>query len=172
MYIRPKYPVIATLACLFLAACSTLGIDNFFTFNLNKSFSFPVPPQTPVGQLLTSPGIPLSLDSALAANNTALKYLKAVKLTKLAFTSDNAAYPVSSFDTMIISVKTDSLPLLWLGSYSRSVDATVLSNNDFAAYVKSSRDSFIIAFKANKAPATLTNFTANFTLALTANPLP
>ena len=174
MNIRPNYPIIiATFAVFVLAACSTLGIDNLFTFNITKTATFPVPPLTPVGQLITSPALPFGLDSAdLAKNNTGLKFLKTVKLTKLSFTSSDPTYPVSSFDTMIVSVKTDSLPLLWIGSYSHAADATVLSNYDFAQYVKSSHDSIVVAFKANKAPATVVNFTANFTLTITANPLP
>jgi hypothetical protein len=174
MKVLAKYPaIIATLAVVVLAACSTLGIDNLFTFNVSKSATFQVPTITPVGQLQTSPGLPVGLDSAdLAKNNTGLKFLKTVKLTQLAFTSSDPTYPVSSFDTMILSVKTDSLPLLWLGSYSKAANTTVLSNYDFAPYVKSSSDSFIVAFKANKAPTTTATFTVNYTLTLTANPLP
>ncbi len=168
-----KYSVLALalIAGLF-SACSTLGIDSLFSFNINKSFDFPVVPLTPVGQFFTSPAIPIGLDSAtLAKNNTSLSLIKTVKLTKLAFvSSDSIAYPVKSFDTIILAVA-DGVSTSTLATYSGAVDSVTLSGLDFEKYVKNPNGSFLVSFKAKKAPLTTVNFTANLTLTFNANPL-
>lgn len=168
-----KYSVLAlVLVAGLFSACSTLGIDSLFSFNISKSFDFPVVPLTPVGQFFTSPAIPIGLDSAeLAKNNTSLSLIKTVKLTKLTFVSSNpVAYPVKSFDTIILAV-TDGATTSTLATYSGAVDSVTLSGLDFEKYIKNPNGNFLVSFKANTAPLATVNFTANLTLTFNANPL-
>jgi hypothetical protein len=96
--------------------------------------------------------------------------MKSVKLTKLSFTSSDASYPVTSFDTMRLVVSCDSLTDQLLATYSGASNAVTLTNADFAAYMKQPSCHYTITFRANKAPAQPVNITATDELVFTAKP--
>jgi hypothetical protein len=166
--------VILASAVLLFAACKTLGIDPTFTFFLDKSFDFTVPPAVPVSQLYTTPAIPLALsDDELKSHNTELKYLKSAKLTKLdLISSDPTNYPASSFDTLSIYMQSDTLPKVKLATYVGALDSTILSYVDILPYVKDAKNTAVLEFKANKAPKNDTKFTVNYRITFTADPIP
>ncbi len=175
MKITPKNSLFLVIIALSVGAfaCKTLGIDDSFTFNLDKNFSFPVPKEIPVGVDAPEIPLPLAIDSAdLAKNKTGVNFIKSVKLTKLDIVSTDPTYPLSSFDTMVISVRTSTLPKLVLAYYSHSQDKIILTNADFVDYAKSSDNSFLITARANKAPADSVLFNGTTTISITASPLP
>ncbi|HET9135988.1 MAG TPA: hypothetical protein VFO76_05070 [Candidatus Kapabacteria bacterium] len=161
-------------AVLLFAACKTLGIDPTFTFFIDKSFDFTVPTVVPVGQMFTTPGIPLALsDDELKSHNTELKYLKSAKITKLdLISSDPTNYPASSFDTLAIYMQTNTLAKVKLATYVGALDSTILSYVDILPYVKDSTNTAVLEFKANKAPKNDTKFTVNYRITFTADPIP
>ena len=99
---------------------------------------------------------------------TTIPLTKSVKLNKLAFTSGDPSYPITSFDTLRLIVSADSLSDELLATYSGLADSVYLTNADFAAYLKKSSSHFTITFRANKAPAKTVNIAANYTLVFTA----
>jgi hypothetical protein len=128
----------------------------------------------PVGQLFTTPAIPVGISNdELKSHNTELKYLKSAKLTKLdLISSDPVNYPASSFDTLLISMKTDTLGPITLGTYVGALDSTILSYQDILPYIKDEKNTAILQFKANKRPTADTKFTVNYRLTFTADPIP
>jgi len=160
-------------AVLLFAACKTLGIDPTFTFFIDKSFDFTVPKVVPVGQMFTTPAIPIALsDDELKSHNTELKYLQSAMLTKLdLISSDPTNYPVTSFDTVAIYMQSDTLPKVKLATYVGALDSTILSYVDILPYVKDAKNTAVLEFKANKAPANDTKVTVNYRITFTADPL-
>jgi len=155
----------------FLSCSSTDGIDNYFTFNLEKNqFIINVTPTTAIGEEFVVT-VPTMLDSVdLAKNGTSLSLLQSVKLTKLVLTSGDASFPMTSFDTVRLAAIADSLTAQLLALYSGASDAVSLTNADFAAYVKKTSSKFSIAFKLNKAPTQPVSITGEYTLVFSAKP--
>src|SRR5689334_3768603 len=98
--------IVLLFSCI---SCNTASqIDDYFTFNLQKSQNLPVPPETPVGQDTNIPSIPVGIDSSdLTTNGASLSLVKSAKLTKLVFTPSDSSYPMTSFDTITLSISTD-----------------------------------------------------------------
>src|SRR5438309_1201819 len=83
----------------FFSACSSSeGVDNYFTFNLEKTFSFSL---TPGSAEEDGYNFAFTDSTDLASNGTSIDLIKSVKLTKLTFTSNQ---PPSSIQSV-----TDSL---------------------------------------------------------------
>ena len=160
--------------CGIVSCSSTNGIDDYFTFNLNKSESIKVPPQIPVGQEVSGPFV-VKIDSTDLITNTTLQtslaLTKSVKLTKLVFSTGESSYPMTSFDTVKLTVAADSLTDMLLATYSGSADMISLTDADFAEYIKKPSVHYTITSKANKAPAQTVNIAANYTLVFTSKPI-
>ena len=161
------------IVCSFISCSTSSGIDDYYTFNVGKSQGFTVPPQVPVGQDVSAPFV-ITIDSADLVTSTTLRttipLMKSVKLTKLSFTSSDASYPMTSFDTIKLVVSCDSLEDQLLATYIGANDAVTLTNADFAAYLKQQSCHYKITFRANKAPAQPVNITATDELVFTAKP--
>ncbi len=162
------------LLCSFISCSSSSGIDDFYTFNVMKTQSLPITPQVSVEQDITIP-FQMPIDSAdlitSSTLSTNLSLIKSVKLTKLAFSSSDQSYPMASFDTLRLFVSADSLADELLAAYSGSADSVFLTNADFANYLKKPSVHYSVTFRANKAPAQSTTFTATTNLVFSAAPI-
>ena len=115
--------------------------------------------------------IPTLIDSSdLAKNGTSLSLLQSVKLTKLILTSDDASFPLTSFDTIRFAASADSLTAQPLAYYGAVSDVISYVNADFATYLKKPHSEFIVTFKLNKAPAKAVNIKGEYTLVFSAKP--
>src|SRR5437879_4114620 len=91
MRIKPHSSQFALLAVLLLlfGSCSTSeGIDDYFTFNLEKSSSFDFVSDSS-GSGLSIHTMKITVDSAdLASNGTSESLIKSIKLTRFQITSN------------------------------------------------------------------------------------
>jgi hypothetical protein len=150
----------------------TQAISNLLTFDIDKSANIPVSQYIPTGIFTPFIGIPIGIDSAdLAKQKTSLSLIKTLKLTKLTFTPDDPAYAMTNFDTLSLAVGPDSLNTIWLGSYSGSADKVILTNNDFAANAKDSKNKFFVRFELKNDPTHTVNIKTDYTLTFSADPL-
>lgn len=157
------------LFCSFISCSSTEGIDNYFTFNLDKSFTVAAPAGSAVWPAITL-SVPVGFDSTdLAKNGTSLSLVKSVKLTKLIFTSSDASIPFSNVDTFTLSIADNEGSQL-LADYSGAKDSMYLSNADFAKYITNKITEFKASVGYQKVPATTVTYTGNYTLVFTAKP--
>ncbi|MFI5264844.1 MAG: hypothetical protein ACHQM6_10040 [Candidatus Kapaibacterium sp.] len=173
-HIRILFPSLLLVAALLTSSCKqvTQAISNLLTFDINKSANFPVSHLTPTGILTPNFGIPIPLDSAtLAQQKTSLSLIRTIKLTKLVFTPDDPFFDMSNFDTISLAVGLDSLNTIWLGSWSGSGNKVILTNNDFAADAKNSKDKFFARFKLKNDPAHDITIKTDFTFSISADPL-
>ncbi|MEP7234795.1 MAG: hypothetical protein ABI778_05820 [Ignavibacteriota bacterium] len=159
----------------FAGCSSSTNIDDYYTFNVGKSQTITVPSQVPVGQDVTVPFV-LVIDSVDLVSSktlsTTIPLTKSVKLTKLTFSSSDNAYQMTSFDSLTLIVSCDSLPDQILATYSGTSDVILLTNADFAAYLKQQSCHYTISFRANAAPSQSVDFTAQDELVFTAKPQP
>jgi isocitrate dehydrogenase kinase/phosphatase len=165
--------ILTPLALFLLPACQEVNkiIDDTFTFNLNKSFDFPIPALSPTGVDIPV-DVPIPIDSAeYAKNKTNLSLLKSAKLTRLVFSfSDSTFLMANSVDTLVLSVKNDTMPPLTLATYHQSVDSMKLSNADFVKYIKDPKSKFSVLFRLDSAPKTDITAHADFTITYVARP--
>ena len=154
---------------LFTSCSSSSGIDDYFTFNVEKSLTFDLSEDTgTVSQLY----IRILADSAdFAANGTTSALIKSVKLTRFVLTSNLSAFPPSSvIDSLSINA-VDSLDgtAHTLAFYFGANDSTYLTHADFASFFNSG----ISRLNANyHNPPQGFSYTVNYTLVFTARPLP
>jgi len=160
----------ALLFCTSLLSCSnTNGIDDYFTFNLQKTFGLAASAGSTEWPPMTV-AVPIALDSAeLAANQTTSSLVKSVKLTRLVFSSTDVAYPFSNIDTLVLTV-TDSSGTQLLATYSGAVDSMGLTDADIASYLKNPKSTFSATFGYRKPPPAAVTFNANYTFVVTARP--
>jgi hypothetical protein len=157
--------------CLLSSCSSSEGIDNYFTFNLNKNFSITAPAGSAVWPPVSMP-VTLLIDSTdLASNGTSLALIKSVELTKLTFTSSSASFPFTDVDTLALSAS-DSAGTQLIANFNGAIDSMYLSNADIARFMKNPKANFSATIGYKKVPPEATTFTANYTLVLTAKPLP
>jgi hypothetical protein len=173
-HIKRIFPSLLLLSVLLTLSCKqvTQTINNLLSFDINKTVTFPVYQYTPVGILTPNIGIPIPLDSAtLAQQKTSLSLIKTLKLTKLAFTPDDVAYPMSNFDTISLAAGPDSLHTIWLGGWSGSANKVILTLTDFAANAKDPNDKFFVRFMLKNDPSHTVNIQTDFTFTISASPL-
>jgi hypothetical protein len=160
--------------CSFIACSSSSGIDDYYTFNVVKSQVIPVPAQVPVEQNVSGPFL-ITFDSTDLVTSktleTTIPLTKSVKMNKLAFSSSDPSYPMTSFDTVMLVISADSLADQLLATYSGSADSVYLTNADIAAYVKKPSSHYTVTFRANTAPAKTENIAASCTFVFTALPV-
>ena len=149
-----------------ISGCSSsAGIDDFFTFNLNKNITLTAG-NAPIWPPVTIP-IMISADSAdLAAQGTSLNLVKSVKLTKLSFTSSDVNWPFWKVDTLVIFA-TDSAGTQMVANYIGAVDSLYLSNADIARFIKNPKANFRATFGYRKAPTSAVTYTGQYTLVFT-----
>jgi hypothetical protein len=147
-------------------------LQNLLTFSIPKSLSFPVPPQTPVGQAITGL-IPIGVtNDDLVKQETSTSLVKTVKLTSLKFTPDDVSFPLTNFDTLKLSVTKDGgVTEVMLGIYAGKTNTYNLSDTDFVLYFKDSKAQFKTTLKLNTAPAKIVNIQTDYTFTFTADPL-
>ncbi|MDP4220305.1 MAG: hypothetical protein Q8916_00905 [Bacteroidota bacterium] len=158
------------LFCTSLLSCSdTNSIDDYFTFNLQKSFGLNASAGSTVWPPMTVT-VPVSIDSSdLARNGTTSSLVRTVKLTRLVFASTDVAYPFSNIDTLILTAS-DSSGTQLVATYSGAVDSMGLTNADIASYLKNPKATFSATFGYQKPPPAAVTFNANYTLVVTARP--
>lgn len=155
---------------LFSSGCNSEFIDNIFTFNVEKSFEFTIPANTPAG--ITAPEVNLPLvinDSILQANGTSMSLLKSAKLTKLRLAFTPPSFTLANIDTLNMRMKSASYPNLSLAYYRTGLDTVTVTNVDFAPALKEGASVGAI-FRLNTSPAQDIITTATYTLTITANP--
>jgi hypothetical protein len=154
---------------LFASCSSTDGIDDYFTFNIERSSAFIVDSQTQVGQdnsYVTS----FVLDSVdFAKNGTSLSLIKSVKLTKVSFVSDKSNL-LSNLDSIWIGITADSLAEIPVAGYNVANDSVLYNSIDFGQYIKSPSVKWNVHFRANKAPSDFQGVAFTYTLVFTAKP--
>ncbi len=157
------------LVCTTLISCSsTNGIDDYFTFNLEKSFTFSLSQNS--SWAVRNSRESFGIDSAdFAQNGTSLDLIKSIKLTKLTFTPDLPAFPISNFvDSLSLSANNDSLSTTQLlANYYGSNDSLYLSYADVANFLKNG--DLKLKYMYHNTPQDL-SYTAHYTLVLTASP--
>jgi hypothetical protein len=155
---------------LFSSCSSSDGIDNYFTFNYAPESAFVVFSFSTVGQNNQATSS-LAPDSAiLNEQGTTRELINSIKLTKLSFEPGEAAYDLSNFDSIAISISADSLPDALLGIYNGTTDSVTLTEVDIAPYLKKASQSFLVNYRINKAPSTTEPIIFNYTLVYTARP--
>jgi hypothetical protein len=157
--------------CSVTSCSSTNGIDDYFTFNLQKSHDATADNSLFSRQPVIIP-IAISIDSSdLAINGTNLQLVKSVKLNLLRLVSGEGSYPFSKIDTAMFSVQADSIGSQVLAMYSGMNDNVTYTNADFAQFLKGKNATYILSISTSNLPSVPFSFTVSTTNVLTAQPL-
>ena len=173
-FLRQRFAACTLLFCSCFFSCNKVAnvLQNLLSFDISNTFSFAVPPASPVGQSITAI-VPIGVtNDDLVRHQTTTSLVKTVKLSALKFTPDDASFPMTNFDTLKISVTKDGgASELMLGSYIGKTDSYNLSNTDFVSYFKDSKTQFKTTVRLNAAPSKTINIRTDYTFTFTADPL-
>jgi hypothetical protein len=169
--LRQIIPLLLVLLLIPLIGCEEHNdaIDETFTFNIAKDTTTFFPAATPTGVLLENNDVILApIPSDIVGQRTTFDKLLTAKFTRLAISFSDPTYTLrDGVDTIIYSVRADTLPERALAYYSPSSDSMHYGNADIVKYLYDPSTKWKMSFQLRTSPPSDITAALSYTYVLT-----